>query len=154
MLFLIRSNFTGFLDGLAIQAQNQPTDNNFGNQLAIILMGSAVGGSKSVKIGIIGLDFQSNLQYETFTFKVNETQISTRHFTKVLVLLFNDFIGNPNLSFNLGGRIVIQETVPMTISRNPIMVGQNVQPNLWFRDFFLDSALSFTIFSTNSFTII
>jgi hypothetical protein len=137
---------TGFLDGLAIQAQNQPTDNNFGNQLSITLTNSNVGGSKTIKVGIIGLDFQSNLQYETFTFRVNETQTSIQHFTQVLVLLFNDFIGNPNLSFNLGGQIVIQEAVPMTLSRDPIMVAQNVQPNLWFRDFFLDSALTLQAF--------
>jgi hypothetical protein len=133
---------TGYLDGLAIAAQNQPTDNNFGNQLAITLTCSAVGGSKTIKVGIIGLDFQSNLQYETFVFRANETQVSIQHFTQVLVLLFNDFIGDPTLSFNLGGTIIIQEVSPMTLSRDTIMVSQNVQPNLWFRDFFLDGSLS------------
>jgi len=133
---------SGFLDGIAILAQNQPSDNNFGNQLSLILTGSKAGGSKTVKVGIIGLDFQSNLQYETFTFKTSETQISTKHFTKILFLLFNDFIGDPDLSFNLGGQLVIQEATPMTLSRDAIMVAQNIQPNLWFRDFFLDGALS------------
>jgi hypothetical protein len=128
---------TGFLDGLAIQAQNQPTDTNFGNQLAITLTNSKVGGSKTIKVGIIGLDFQSNLQYETFIFRANETQVGAQHFTQVLVLLFNDFIGNPNLSFNLGGQIVIQEATPMTLSRDTLSVAQNVQPNLFFRDFFV-----------------
>jgi hypothetical protein len=137
---------TGFLDGLAINAQNQPTDNNFGNQLSIILTGSAVGGSKTVKVGIIGLDFQSNLQYETFVFSANEIQTSIRHFTKVLVLLFNDLIGNPNLSFNLGGQLIIQEANPMTLSRDTMMVAQNVQPNLFFRDFFLDGFPSLQVF--------
>ena len=133
---------TGFLDGLPIQAQNQPTDNNFGNQLAISLAGSAVGGRKTIKVGIVGLDFQSNLQYETFVFRTNEIQVSSQHFTKVLVLLFNDLVGDPNLSFNLGGHLVIQQATPMTLSRDTIMVAQNVQPNLFFRDFFLDGFLS------------
>jgi hypothetical protein len=140
------ANSTGFLDGLDIQAQNQPTDNNFGNQLSITLTGSKVGGRKTIKVGIIGLDFQSNLQYETFVFRVNEIQTSAQHFTKVLVLLFNDFIGDPTLSFNLGGHLVIQEATPMTLSRSTIMVAQNVQPNLFFRDFFLDGALSLQAF--------
>jgi hypothetical protein len=140
------ANSNGFLDGLDIQAQNQPTDNNFGNQLSIILSGSKVGGRKTIKVGIIGLDFQSNLQYETFVFRVNETQTSSQHFTKVLVLLFNDFIGDPTLSFNLGGHLVIQEATPMTLSRSTIMVAQNVQPNLFFRDFFLDGATSLQTF--------
>lgn len=132
----------GFLDGVAVSSQNQPSDNNLGNQLAVILTGSQAGGSKTVKVGIIGLDFQSNLQYETFTFRANETQVSVKHFTQILVLLFNDFIGDPDLSFNLGGHLVIQEATPMTLSRDSIMVSQNIQPNLWFRDFFVDSSLS------------
>lgn len=132
----------GFLDGLAITAQKQPTDNNFGNQLSISLSGSKVGGSKTIKVGIIGLDFQSNLQYETFTFRANEIQVTSQHFTEVLVLLFNDFIGDPTLSFNLGGQLIIQEATPMTLSRDAVTVSQNVQPNLWFRDFFVDGAFS------------
>lgn len=137
---------TGFLDGVAIQAQNQPADNNLGNQLEIQLINSKVSGKKHIKVGIIGLDFQSNLQYETFVFKTNETQITHRHFTKILVLLFNDFIGNPSLSFNLGGKIIIKEANPVTLSRNPIMVAQDIQPNLFFRDFFLNSPTTLQTF--------
>lgn len=130
--------YNGYLDGIAILAQNQPTDKNFGNQLAISLSNSQVGGNKTIKVCIVGLDFQSNIQYETFVFRANELQVSYRHFTNVLAILFNDFIGNPNLSFNLGGNIVIQEASPMTLSRDPIMVSQEVQPNLFFRDFFFN----------------
>lgn len=129
---------TGFLDGKAIPPQNQPADNNLGNQLEIILTGARVGGRRAVKVAIIGLDFESNLQFETFVFKANESQVSKKHFSQVLTLLFNDFIGNPNLSFNLGGHITIKEALPMTLSRSPIMVAQDVQPNLFFRDFFID----------------
>src|SRR5579885_1191948 len=99
---------TGFLDGIAIAPQSQPVDNNLGNQLEIELTNSKAASRRAVKVGIIGLDFESNLQYETFYFKANETQVSRKHFAKVLVLLFNDFIGDPDLSFNLGGRIVIR----------------------------------------------
>jgi hypothetical protein len=133
---------SGFLDGKAIFTQNQPSDNNFGNQLEIDLSGSITGGRRVVKVGIIGLDFQSNLQYEIFYFKANESQISQKHFTKILVLMFNDFIGDPDLSFNLGGKMVIKEARPMTLSRSPIMVAQDQQPNLFFRDFFLDGPIS------------
>lgn len=129
---------SGFLDGLAISTQNQPADNNLGNQLEISLSQSKVASRKTVKVAVIGLDFQSNLQFETFTFKKNEVQVSKRHFTQILVLLFNDFVGNPTLSLNLGGRIVIREARPMTLSRSPIMVAQDVEPNIFFRDFFID----------------
>lgn len=132
----------GKLDGIAIFPQNQPADNNLGNQLEVSLKNSKVGGRKAVKVAIVGLDFQSNLQYETFVFKANEIQVGKKHFTQVLVLLFNDFIGDEDLSFNLGGQILIKEAKPMTLSRSPIMVAQDTQPNLFFRDFFLDGPLS------------
>src|SRR5579864_2200603 len=102
----------GFLDGLPIQTQSQPSDNNFGNQLTLSLTGSKASGHKQVKVGIIGLDFQSNLQYETFYFKTNEVQVSRKHFTKILLLLFNDLVGDPTVSFNLGGDLVISEAMP------------------------------------------
>lgn len=133
---------SGFLDGIAVSAQNQPSDNNFGNQLEISLRDSKVAGKKTVKIAIVGLDFQGNLQYETFVFQRNENQVSRKHFSKILILMFNDFIGDPNLSFNLGGRVVIQEARPFTLSRQPIMVAQDTQPNLFFRDFFLNGSLT------------
>lgn len=131
----------GFLDGLAIQPQAQPSDNNLGNQLAISLTGSDASVYRNVKVGIIGLDFQSNLQYETFVFKTNEIQVSNHHFTKILVLLFNDIKGNPTISFNLGGKLIISEAHPMQLSRDSIMLAQDVEPNLFFRDFFIDPSL-------------
>lgn len=131
----------GFLDGVAISTQNQPSDNNLGNQLEISLTQSTVTMYRTVKVGIIGLDFQENLQYETFVFKANEIQVTTKHYTKILLLLFNDLFGNPAVSFNLGGRILISEARPMELSRDAIMVSQDLQPNLFFRDFFLDPSL-------------
>ena len=139
---LFDSNLSvGYLDGLAIQPQAQPSDNNLGNQLSISLTNSDASIYRNIKVGVIGLDFQSNLQYETFVFKTNETQVSSKHFTKILVLLFNDLIGNPALSFNLGGDLVIAEASPMRLSRDSIMIAQDIEPNLFFRDFFLDSSL-------------
>jgi hypothetical protein len=132
---------TGFLDGLAISPQSQPTDNTLGNQLALTLTGSDCSVYRTVKVCIIGLDFQSNLQYETFVFKTNEIQVSAQHFTKILVLLFNDLYGNTALSFNLGGDLVISQAQPMELSRDAIMTSQDIQPNLFFRDFFLDPSL-------------
>jgi hypothetical protein len=132
----------GYLDGLAISTQAQPSDNNLGNQLSVALTNSNASGHRQVKVCIIGLDFQSNLQYEIFYFDTNETQTSTKHFTELLVLLFNDFIGNPLLSFNLGGNITISEASPMTLSRDVIMIAQDQQPSLFWRDFFLDFSVS------------
>lgn len=132
---------TGIIDGKPITPQNQPSDNNFGNQVSISLTNSAVSGRKTIKICLIGLDFQNNLQYEIFYFKTNEIQTGKKHFTKILTVLFNDFVGNSALSFNLGGHILITEANPLTLSRDVVMIAQDQQPNLFFRDFFIDPSL-------------
>jgi hypothetical protein len=128
---------SGPLDGMNISAQNQPSDPSLGNQLEVTLTGSSAAGQKTVKVAIIGLDFNENLQYDTFVFRTNESQYTQKHYTNVLVILFNDFIGATAQSFNLGGQIVISEAKPFTISRDAIMSSQDVQPNLFFRDFFV-----------------
>jgi hypothetical protein len=133
---------TGFLDGEPNAPQVQPSDNNLGNQLEITLQNSLVSQRRRVKICIIGLDFQSNLQYEVFFFKENEIQVSKKHFTQILTILFNDFIGDPTLSLNLGGEIIIKEAKPLEISRDAIMVSQDSQPALFFRDFFVGAGYS------------
>lgn len=134
---------TGLLDGLNIQPQNQPTDNNFGNQLEIELTNSNAFGKRHVKVCVIGLDFESSLIYETFIFKTNEKQFGKKHFTRILTILFNDIKGTTLQSFNLGGRITIKEANPMSLSRDVVMVAQDVQPNLFFRDFY--NSLSLTL---------
>lgn len=137
---LFDSSFAnGLLDGKAIGVQSQPSDSNFGNQLEVDLINSAAAGRKTVKILIIGLDFQNNLQYDRFIFNKSETQISSKHFTVILAILFNDFIGPSTQSFNLGGRIIIKEANPISLSRDCIMISQDVEPNLFFRDFFVAS---------------
>lgn len=133
---------SGILDGANVQPQNQPTDSNFGNQLEIELIESKVGGRRSVKVGIIGLNFEGTLQYECFEFKANEKIIGYKHFTQILLLLFNDFVGPESQSFNLGGRILIKEAKSLSVSRDLIMASQAVEPNLFFRDFFTTSTLS------------
>lgn len=128
---------TGLLDGIAINPQNQPSDTNNGNQIEIQLTNSLVAGKRKIKVIIIGLDFQNNLQYEIFIFATNESQISSKHYRSILTILFNDFIGPPLQSLNLGGRIVIKEAKNISLSRDAIMVAQDAQPNLTFRDFFV-----------------
>jgi len=128
---------SGVLDGKGIDFQNQPRDQNQGSQLEVELSGSLATGKRTVKVLIIGLNFENTLQYDRFVFHTNEKQFSKNHYVRVLKVFFNDFIGDANLSFNLGGRIVIKETNPLTISRDSLMLAQDVEPNLFFRDFFV-----------------
>jgi hypothetical protein len=137
---LFNSSLTqGLLDGQALNVQAQPSDNINGNQLQITLSGSAAAGRRCVKILIVGLNFENNLQYDSFYFHRNETQISSKHYTNILTIVFNDFVGLEAQSFNLGGTIIISEATPMSLSRDAIMIAEDYQPNLFFRDFFVST---------------
>jgi hypothetical protein len=129
-------NVNGLLDGVIVTSQQQPSDNNYGNQLEISLERSKAAGKRAVKVCIIGLDFQSNLQYETFYFKVNESQFTKKHYTSILQILINDLRGESAKSFNLGGTLIIKESKPYSLSRSTSMISQMFQPNLFFRDFY------------------
>lgn len=136
------SSASGLLDGKPINIQSQPADSNNGNQLEIELTQSQVSGNRTIKILIIGLDFQNNLQYDRFIFNKNEKQLSSKHYRTILTMMFNDFIGAVNQSMNLGGRIVIRESNPLTLSRDCIMISQDIEPNIFFRDFFVSTGMT------------
>lgn len=125
----------GNVDGTVLTAKNQPSDQNFGNQLEVSLDRSKVFGRRTIKVAVIGLDFNDLLFYETFTFYRNEVQIGAKHFKKILLILVNDLLGD-NKSFNLGGILKIKEAKQGVLSRDSLSVYQNYQPSLFWRDFF------------------
>ncbi len=123
-------------DGTGLPAHAQPSDASLGVQLEIELTDTLnAWGRFSSKVLIIGLDFEGNPQYERFTFFKNEKQVSKKHYTNILCVFFNDFKGNNYCSKNNGGRFVIREASGYQLSRDPIMASQDVEPNLFFRDF-------------------
>lgn len=125
---------TNMFDGVGLSPHDQPTDLKFGSQLEVILTDSNVFGRFSVKVAIIGLDFNGNLQSDTFYFFENEKQVTSKHYIKVLSILCYDFYGN-FISRNLGGKLVIQETDSLQLSKECIMVSQDTYPSLFWRDF-------------------
>lgn len=130
-------------DGTGLRPLAQPTDSILGNQVEIQLLDSTdilngtstVGGRFSTKVLVIGLDFQGNLQYDRLYFYKKEKQVTRKHYTQILSVFFNDFYGNNNCSRQLGGRVIIRETNSFQLSRDPIMIAQDVEPNIFFRDF-------------------
>lgn len=144
------ANTTGLLDGTAIDPDADPTDITFGSQLEIELKNSEANGRRSVKVAVIGLDFENNLQYDTFYFRKNEKQLTSKHYIKILTILTNDFIGATAQSFNLGGQLIIREALPFSLSRDAIMIAQDVEPNLFWRDFYVTSASSLSALLINA----
>lgn len=121
-------------DGTGITPQSQPTDTQEGNQLAVVLSDSAVYGRHAVKILIIGISFDGELQYDRFEFHKNETQTTNKHYSRVLTIIFNNYKGNNNCSSTFGGRIIIREAEPFELNRDAVMVAQDVMPNIFIRD--------------------
>ncbi len=133
----------GDFDGTGMQVASQPSDTNLGNQIEVELTGTSAFGRLSTKVLIVGLDFQNVPQYDRFTFHRDEKQVTRKHYKHILGVFFNDFKGNNNCSRSLGGRIVIREAASFQLSRDPVTVSQDVEPNLFFRDFKTpDSAVS------------
>lgn len=130
------SKVVGLLDGKPIYSQLQPTDLNYGNQLLISLSDSLVSANRKVKVAIVGTDLNGSLQYETFVFAKNEFQVTKKHFTKILLLLFNDVSGLSNESLNLGGLIIIKQAPSGYISRDPLSFAVDQEPSLFWRDFY------------------
>jgi hypothetical protein len=122
-------------DGTGMQAHQQPSDTNLGNQLEVELTDSTVFGRLSTKVLIMGLDFENTPQMDRLYFHRNEKQVTSRHYTRILGIFFYDFKGNNNCSRNMGGRITIKEAASYQLSRDSIMVAQDLQPDLFFRDF-------------------
>lgn len=126
-------------DGSALSAHNQPSDNNYGNQLEVQLTDSSAIGRLCVKVAIIGLSFDDTLQYDKFYFYKDGTQVTSKHYKEILAIFTNDFKGNNNCSRNLGGRLTIKEAKSFQISLDSIMESQDEQPNIFWRDFKLPS---------------
>jgi len=122
-------------DGTGMEPHDQPSDANLGNQLEVELTDSTVIGRLSVKVVIIGLSFDDTLQLDRFYFYKNEKQVTSKHYKRILTVFFNDFKGNNYCSRNNGGRIVIRETASFQLSRDAIMVAQDVEPDIFWRDF-------------------
>jgi hypothetical protein len=132
----------GNFDGTGLSPHSQPSDINLGNQLEISLTDSSVVGRFSAKVAIIGLSFDGELQIDRFYFYKNESQVTANHYKRVLAILTNDFKGNNNCSRNLGGRLVIKEAKSFQISRDPIMISQDVEPDIFWRDFKIANSTS------------
>ena len=128
---LAASNF----DGIGLDFHLQPSDISLGNQLEVELTGSQVFGRFQTKVLIIGLSFDDELIMDRLTFRKSEIQVTANHYKKLLSVLFNDFKGNNNCSRNHGGDIYIKEASPFELSRDAIMVAQDVMPDIFFRDF-------------------
>ena len=119
----------------------QPSDASGGNQLEVILTGSGLLGSATVKIYIFGKIFGGLFSYEVLTFVKNESQTTQKYFTEIISIMTQDFMGNQNDIVTgtpcgvAGGRIQILETVSMTVVRDAVMAEQSAEPNMDFVDF-------------------
>jgi len=122
-------------DGTGIHPTLQPSDPVLGNQIQVRLEGSSVFGRQSVRVAIIGVNFNGDTQFDTFEFHRNERQITCNHYVRILAIFFNNFKGNTNCSREYGGTLVFTEAASFELSRDPIAISQDVFPNIFWRDY-------------------
>jgi hypothetical protein len=120
---IFRSGIKSWMDGLS--------DSTYGNQLEITLSGTNVGGNRVIKIAIFGYDLNQTLIVEYFYFRFNETQISKQHFTLLRAMIIDDWKSDQVLI----GSIVVKEAKPLFLSKNSLVLSQNIEPSIFFRDF-------------------
>ena len=147
----LNSQQQALLDAYSFDGQNvyigtdllQVSDPVKGVMLAVTLTGVALSGSMSSKVSIIGETFGGSLVHDELVFEENGTQITCGRYRTVMGILLNDFAGNlfGSLSpafadgYHFTGRCVVREAEPMEISPDTLLAWQNLQPDLFFRDF-------------------
>ena len=143
------------MDGYAFDGQNvyvgtdleTPSNILEGNHYKVTISNFNLTGSKRVaKVCIIGDEFGDNLVYDRLWFRENGSQVTNKRYKTVRAIIFNDSFGNSNGSRDYAhratdgygsptGSCVISEVESMELSGESIIVKQNYQPDLFFRDF-------------------
>jgi len=142
---LFDTNSNDLQDGIlatSFEYNGKTSDIVEGQQLSITVTDCQAVGQRKLKILLIGLDFNYNLQYDVLYFSQNETQITKKHYTQLLGLLFNDRLETFSNSMNLGGRIVVEEASSLVLDKD-LLIDDNNNPSLFFRDIFIDSGAPF-----------
>lgn len=114
---------------------NNVSDTTEGCQILVSLTGSQACGERKVKVLIVGLDFNFNLIYDAISLRNNETIVTKKHYTNILVLHINDISGDPNESMLLGGILEVKEAPSCFLSKNTIS-DENSNPSIFFRDMY------------------
>ena len=140
---LFDTNINNIQDGVMVTSfesdiSGKTSDIVEGQHLAVELTNSVAAGERKVKVLLIGLDFNYNLQYDILYFSQNEIQITKKHYTQLVGLLINDRFDNATDSLNLGGRVVVKEADSLLLSKD-LLTDDNGTPSLFFRDVFISS---------------
>ena len=143
------------MDGYAFDGQNihigddleGPIDVTEGNHLKVTISDFNLTGTKRIsKVCIIGDEFGGNLVYDRLWFRENGFQVTNYRYTRIRAIIFNDAFGNANGSYDYAhrttdgygsptGSCTITEVGSMEVSSESLIVSQNEQPDLFFRDF-------------------
>lgn len=151
----LNSQQQALMDAYSFDGQNvyigtglqQVSDAVKGVLLAVTISNTALSGSMSTKVSIIGETFGGGLVHDDLVFEENGTQITKGRYREVLGILLNDFAGNlfgslaPAMDgYQLVGRCLVREAKAMEVSPDTLMAYQTAQPNQFFGNFKLGDA--------------
>ena len=129
------------LDSFGEVVYLQPSNASEGTQLEVEVSGASLDGTPILRVYIFGTIFGGGFTQEVIAFDANESQTTRNYFTTISAIMTQNFLGNQNTiidgsgSLNLGGRLRILETTPLSITRDEIMAEQAVEPNMNYVNF-------------------
>lgn len=112
-----------------------------GNQIAVTVADSRLAGYTTMVVTVLGTDFEDNLFYEHVVVPNNGTWVTHNHFKNVVNLIFQNFLGNGDLSVDgrgslrTEGTLLITEASSYLPSRDLIVANQTKIPDVIFRDY-------------------
>ena len=128
-------------DAFSLTVFEQPSDTTEGVQLEVEISGASLLGASKMRVYLFGTILGGEFVHEVLTFEKNESQVTRYHFTNIISLMTQDFLGNQNIVIDgtgcrdVGGRMRILETTPMTVTRDVIMAKQDIEPNMDYVNF-------------------
>ena len=128
-------------DSFGNKVYDQPSDAVEGNQLEVEVSGAELIGTPALKVYVFGKIFNDEFVQEVLTFDDNGAKITRNYFNSIVAVMTQNFFGNQNTivdgvaSRNVGGRLRILEALPMTLTVDPIMAEQSIEPNMDYRNF-------------------
>ena len=147
---------SGSYDGRNIQLDIQPSDTERGCRLELELIDSDAYGRREVRVLILGRAFDGigkdgELVCEYISFKDNLKKITSKYYTSVVGVLFNNFSGGTGktelnssaesldlISHNAGG-MVIREVPPLMVYPKSPIASQIDSPNIYLNNFITSS---------------
>ena len=127
---------SGDFDGRGVLAEAYAcTDLSLGSHIQVELTDSSASKTLPIIVTILGTNFEDSIQYEHISCPKDGIYVSYKLYKTVQNVLFQNFKGNANGSYQLGGSIKVTEADSLISVSYPFVARQTNSPDIVFRDY-------------------